>query len=231
MKKVLAVIPARGGSKGVPRKNIRPLAGKPLIGWTIEAANDATLIDRVIVSTDDLEIAEVARTLGAEVPFLRPAGLASDAASGMEPIVHAIHELQGFEYVVLLQPTSPLRNGNDIDAAIAMCTNEGAFSCVSVSEVKERPEYCYFMDKSGRISSVLPNIEQVVRRQNLPPVYCLNGAIYVAKISWFLTHKTFITEETRAWVMPRERSIDIDDTYDFELAEYEIGKGLRKSST
>lgn len=226
MKKVLAVIPARGGSKGVPRKNIKPLAGKPLIGWTIEAVRESSLIDRVVVSTEDLEIAEIARSLDAEVPFLRPKELATDEASGMGAVLHALQELPGFDYVVLLQPTSPLRHTSDIDGAIGVCVHEGALSCVSVCEVKERPEHCYFRDNSGRLSPVLPFKEKTVRRQDLPPVYCLNGAIYVAKVSWLLEHKSFITKETRAWVMSRERSIDIDDLSDFELADYQLKKCL-----
>ena len=139
---VLAIISARGGSKGIPRKNIKPLAGKPLISWTIDVAKQATCIDRLVVSTDDEEIASVARDLGVDVPFMRPAELAADETPGMAPVLHAISQLPDYEWVLLLQPTSPLRSAEDIDGIWQFCQEQGAPSAVSVCEVVKLPAGC-----------------------------------------------------------------------------------------
>src|SRR5690242_3805240 len=137
---ILAIVPARGGSKGVPRKNIRALAGKPLIGYSILAAKASRYIDRCILSSDDEEIISVARAAGCEVPFVRPAELASDAADGLDVVRHALKALPGkYDYVVNLQPTSPLRSTGDIDGAIELCVGTGARTCASVVEAQESP--------------------------------------------------------------------------------------------
>lgn len=212
-----ALIPARGGSKGIPRKNIRVMGGKPLIAWTIEAAHAARGIDSVVVSTEDAEIAEVARQWGAEVPFLRPAELATDETPGIDPVLHAIGMLPQHDAVVLLQPTSPLRSTADIEAVLALAAT-GAPSVVSLCAPDTHPNLMYSIDHAGRLNPLLPDAP-ATRRQDLPPVYGLNGAIYFARTAWVATRRTFIGAETLGYVMPGERSIDIDGPLDWKLAE------------
>ncbi|OZB36047.1 MAG: acylneuraminate cytidylyltransferase [Halothiobacillus sp. 14-56-357] len=216
---VLALIPARGGSKGLPGKNIRPLKGKPLIGWSIEAARASRYVSRIVVSSDDEEILAVARDQGAETPFRRPASLAGDATPGMDVVLHALDQLAGFEWVVLLQPTSPLRLAADIDAAIEQCLKTNAPACVSVCEAPASPWWMFEVGAECRMRSFLPAEQRPVRRQDLPDLYALNGAVYVAKTEWLRMSLSFLTEETVAYVMPPARSVDIDTLFDFQLAE------------
>jgi CMP-N,N'-diacetyllegionaminic acid synthase len=218
-KTVLAIIPARGGSKGVPRKNIRELAGKPLIAWTIEAAKQSAYIDRLIVSTDDWEIAEVAKRYGCEVPFLRPRELAKDDTPGIAPILHALETLPSYDLVVLLQPTSPLRTTADIDGCIEKCVSKQANACVSVTVADKTPYWMYLLSSSDTLEPVIPGGQTVLRRQDAAPVYVLNGAVYVACADWLVQSKSFLEKETIGYVMPVERSIDIDNELDFYLAE------------
>jgi len=216
-KKVLAIIPARGGSKGVPRKNIRSVAGKPLIAWTIEAAKKSSYIDRLVLSSEDPEIIAAAKSSGCEAPFVRPAELAQDHTPGVEPVLHALDQLPGYDYVVLLQPTSPLRTAAEIDGCIALCEERGAPACVSVTEASHHPQWMFTADEHGRMH---PLVEQsATRRQELPPVYALNGAVYVAQVAWLQRSRDFIGEGTRAYVMQPLQSIDIDTEDDFFLAE------------
>ncbi len=217
--KVLALIPARGGSVGLPRKNVMPLGGRPLIGWTIRAALGARSIDRVVVSTDDPEIRDVALAEGADVPFLRPAEFATSTASSVDVVRHALGELPGFDRVVLLQPTSPQRTSDDIDAASALMNETGAHSCTSVCEVEQSPHLMYSLDPGGRLERLLPPPPRGLRRQDLPTIYRLNGALYAVDVDWFLRIGAFVTEETVAYVMPDHRSVDIDTAEDFALAE------------
>ena len=216
---VLALIPARGGSKGVPRKNVRDVAGKPLIAWTIEAALASRYIDRVILSSDDDEIIEVARRFGCEVPFRRPPQLASDEAGAMSVVMHALAALdQRHHYVVLLQPTSPLREAADIDGAIAACHESQAPSCVSLSPVEKNPGWMFTIDRDALLHPFLKTGEMPLRRQDAGPIFALNGAVYVAQQSLLERTKDFITTGTIGYVMPRERSLDIDDEFDLQLA-------------
>lgn len=219
-KSVLAIIPARGGSKGVPRKNIRQVAGKPLIAWTIQEALKSRYIDRTIVSTEDPEIAEIAREWGAETPFMRPAELAKDETPGIEPVIHAIRTLPGYAYVVLLQPTSPLRRQNDIDGCIELCQNRGAESCVSVCEPDKSPYWMFSVDDQGRLRRLLDGGSTTKRRQDLPTVYALNGAVYVADAEALLRTESLITENTVPYLMPKTSSIDIDTETDLALATF-----------
>lgn len=213
---VLAVIPARGGSKTIPRKNIRMLAGKPLIAWTIEEARKSSYIDRVIVSSEDAEIIKIAQEWGAEVPFVRPARLADDESGGIEPVLHALRTIpEYYDYVVLLQPTSPLRSADDIDGCIAYCLRCGAPACVSVSAAAKNPYWMYRLDGSGKMIPVMATEKPIERRQELPAFYCLNGSLYAAKTDYLLLGKNFITDETVAYVMPEERSLDIDGEFEF----------------
>jgi CMP-N,N'-diacetyllegionaminic acid synthase len=222
-KKILAIIPARGGSKGVPRKNIRYAAGKPLIAWTIEEANKSKYIDRLIVSSDDEEIIRMVKALGCDAPFIRPKSLAEDETPGIEPVLHAIDQVPGYVIVVLLQPTSPLRNAEDIDGCIEYLAVNGANACVSVARANQSPYWMYTLSATGTMQAIFPEL-RVLRRQDLPVSYILNGAVYVACCDWLLNNKTFVTNETFAYVMPEDRSLDIDTELDLKLFE------LRKSS-
>ena len=219
-KKILAVIPARGGSKGVPRKNIKILAGRPLIAWTIEEAKKSKFIDTCIVSTEDEEIKSVSEAWGGVVPFMRPEGLAQDDTPGIEPILHAIRMTPGYEFIVMLQVTSPLRTVEDIDGAIAYCLDKSCESCVSVTEVSHSPFWMYQLDEKKKMHPILQiEKEKSYQRQKLPKIYQLNGAVYVASVDLVKKQYGFIGEDTMGYVMPQERSYDIDSMLDFEVAE------------
>ncbi len=214
--RVLAVIPARGGSKGVPRKNIREVRGKPLIAWTIAAARRSKYLDRIVVSTDSDEIAEAARVYGAEVPFMRPAHLAADDTPGIAPLLHALDQLPGYGWVVLLQPTSPLRRSGDIDACLDICKQRNAPACVTMT-MASPPELMFRIDQAGTVSPVLGWGGVATRRQDLRNAYVLNGAVYAARSHWLRSTGGFLNEETVAYVMPQERSLDIDTEFDLNL--------------
>jgi len=222
-KTILAIITARGGSKGVPLKNIRPLAGKPLIAWTIEQAKKSNYLDRLILSSEDERIIKVAKEWGCEVPFVRPAELARDETPGIEPVLHAISTLkEHYDYIMLLQPTSPLRSVEDIDKSIEALMKNEAPACVSVSEAEHSPYWMFKVDGSGKMSPLIENKNPIARRQELPPVYELNGAIYIAKIDFILSQRTFHSKQTIAYIMPVSRSIDIDCEMDFACCEWLI---------
>jgi N-acylneuraminate cytidylyltransferase/CMP-N,N'-diacetyllegionaminic acid synthase len=216
---MLGLIPARSGSKGVPRKNIKAMAGKPLLAHTVEAAAEAETINRVLVSTDDEEIQSVARSAGAEVPFLRPDRLATDEAA-TEPVVeHTLSMLDSEEgytpdAVVLLQPTSPLRDAEDIDEAVRQYRKTDAVSLVSVT-----------VDHSNRWQRTPDSAEQLNyvdagRRQEKSPEFVENGAIYITDTSAFLETANFRAGTTTLYEMDQPKSIDIDTEFDFWLAEH-----------
>jgi N-acylneuraminate cytidylyltransferase len=215
---VLALIPARGGSKGLPRKNVLPLGGKPMIGWTIEAALGANCVSRVVLSSDDDEIIETAANFGCDVPFVRPDSLSSDYSSTMDVIMHALDQLPGFDYVILLQPTSPLRHAQDIDNAFSLMCAQGAPACVSICSVDESPYWMFQLEGQGRLRQVLQLPSGITRRQDLPSVFYLNGAVYIADVKWLRREKNFISSDTVGYVMPRSRSLDIDTSEDFMKA-------------
>lgn len=221
---VVGLITARGGSKSIPRKNIKLLAGKPLIAWTIEAALQSHRLSRVIVSTDDEEIAQVAREWGAEVPFMRPAELAQDKTPSIFAILHAINWLDQFEsyqpdFVMCLQPTSPLRTAQDIDTVIERTSQKKVDSVVSVTPVNHHPYWLKKVDDNGRMQDFVTLNQPISRRQDLPAVYALNGAIYLAHCETLLERKSWYTEQTLAYIMPSERSLDIDMPWDFYLVD------------
>lgn len=222
--KTLALITARGGSKGLPRKNVLPAGGKPLIAWTIEAAQQSRSVDKVVLSSDDDEIMEAAEKWGCDVPFRRPAFLASDTASSMDVVKHALNELPGYDYVILLQPTSPMRTAYDIDAAFSLLQSCRAPSCVSVCEAEQSPYWMYKIGSDNRLEELLTKSELVTRRQDLPPVYVLNGAIYIAKVDWLREKGSFLEDGCVAYLMPKDRSIDIDNAGDFEKFRIEVEK-------
>ena len=220
----LAVITARGGSKGIPQKNLITILGKPLIAYTIEAALQAKTLTRIIVSTDDKTIAQVSEQYGAEVPFSRPQHLASDTATSISALQHAVTYLANEEdyttdIVVCLQPTSPLRSAEDIDQAVNLCLNSGADSVVSLCQAKYHP---FWMKKivDGRVFPLINEDEQnYTRRQDLPPVYQLNGALYVTRTKVLLEENRILGEYTMPYIMPQERSIDIDTQTDLRTVE------------
>ncbi|MEK5325859.1 acylneuraminate cytidylyltransferase family protein [Aeribacillus sp. FSL M8-0254] len=219
-KKILAIIPARGGSKGIPKKNIKLLKGKPLIAWTIEEAKKSCFLDKIIVSTDDEEIMKVAKKWGAEVPFLRPSELAQDDTPGIAPVLHALEYFLDYEYVVVLQPTSPLRLAEDIDNAIYLCEKNKSNFCVSVMESKIIPEWMFRINNRGVLEPLNSNGEIPYQRQKIKKTYVLNGAVYVGRKEALIKTQSFLTPETIPYIMPSKRSIDIDDIIDFEFCEY-----------
>jgi N-acylneuraminate cytidylyltransferase len=230
-KKVLAVIPARGGSKGVPRKNIRPLNGKPLIAWTIEEAKLSRYIDRLIISSEDHEIIEIARQYGCEAPFTRPRDLSGDDTPGIAPVIHAIQELPGYDYLILLQPTSPLRRAEDIDRCIELCVNENGSTCVSVVETKKSP-YLMFHLNGNKLSPLqidgVSTCSDIVPRQKLGKTFELDGTLFMGRCDELVRTRSFIRPDTLACLIPSERSYDIDTELDFKIVSMLMEKGAAK---
>ncbi|MCY6483562.1 acylneuraminate cytidylyltransferase family protein [Clostridium aestuarii] len=221
-KKILAIIPARGGSKGIPYKNIMDICGKPLIAYTIEAAKKSKYIDYTMVSTDDSKIKEVSLKHKASVPFLRPEQISNDSAKSIDVVIHGINFLsekgECFDYVILLQPTSPLRNCNDIDNAIEVLMNSKEDSLISVCEVDENPAIMRTI-KDNRLEPIIEFTGDNLRRQELPKVYIFNGALYINKVRMLLEEKNFFNEKTLPYIMKREKSVDIDSMLDAKLVE------------
>lgn len=224
--RVLGLVPARGGSKGLPAKNIAPVGGRPLLAWTADAAHGSRYLDRTVLSTDDEAIAAAGEGCGLEVPFRRPIALASDTAATIDVVVHALDILPGYDLLVLLQPTSPLRTAADIDAVIERLVATGAPSCVSVVSVEQSPYWMVRIADNWQIGPLLELPVGVTRRQELPPIYALNGAVYVARVDWLRRERRFVGDGTVAVVMPFERSVDIDTTADLERLEQLINKDL-----
>lgn len=219
---VVACIAARGGSKGIPQKNIRPLAGKPLIAWTIDAALASRRVNRVLVSTDDPHIAEVAQWLGAEAPFLRPTALARDDSPSIDTLLHLLMWLEDTsgvlpDYTVLLQPTSPFRTAEDIDAAVDLAVSREADAVVSVCPAQDHPYLVKTLDGGGRIASLVQSNHPP--RQAFPQAYVLNGAVYVNRTKALLQERVIVPEGALAYVMPEERSLDIDTPWQLQLAD------------
>ncbi|MFK8066926.1 MAG: acylneuraminate cytidylyltransferase family protein [Gammaproteobacteria bacterium] len=224
-KTVLAIIPARGGSKGIPKKNILPIGGKPLIVWTIEEANKSKYLDRIILSSDCNEIIDIAKNNGCEVPFVRPASLSSDTANSIDVVEHAISSLeQKYDYIVLLQPTSIFRISEDIDAALEACDQKGTSSCISVTECEKPPEWIYFIEDKKLLPLVKKNEQLCNRRQDAQTTYHLNGAVYVVETDQFKKQRSFLNEDSHPYIMPKERSLDIDSFDDVLLAEAYLKK-------
>lgn len=218
--RVAALITARGGSKGLPGKNIRLLGGKPLIAHSIDVAIQSSMVDTVYLSTDSEEIADVARACNCEVPFLRAADLASDDSTSIDVVCDALERLPPHDIWLLLQPTSPLRTVEDLDGVVAMMKATGADSCVSVTEAQDHPWLTFAIGDDGAIIRFCKDVAaRAVRRQDLPTAYVLNGAIYAFRPDWLRQGRTFVDARSLAWVMPAERSVDIDDLRDFERAE------------
>lgn len=223
MSKILAIIPARGGSKGVPRKNIKYLNGKPLISYTIEAANSSKYIDKIVVSTEDEEIKEISLKYGAEIPFLRPKELANDKSPSIDSILYTVKRLKEeynyfSDYVCLLQCTSPLRNERHIDEAFLKLKETNMDAVVSVCEAEVNP-YWSNVFKGDKIEYFLEEGKNITRRQDLPNVYRMNGAIYIIKTEVLIKTKTFEPKNLTGYIMDDYSSVDIDTALDFKIAE------------
>jgi CMP-N-acetylneuraminic acid synthetase len=224
---VLGLITARGGTKGVPRKNVRSIAGKPLIAWTIDAAQAARRVSRLIVSTEDGDIARLCRDRGVEAPFERPAELASDEAGHVDVVIHALdwlddHEGYRPDWVLLLQPTSPLRTARDIDAAVDLAVKKNADALVSVTRARDHPYLVRRWRPDGALEPFVDRELTDSRRQALPPAYALNGAIYLCRPQRLVTLRRFEGPGCIAFEMPAERSLDIDTLWDWNLAEWAL---------
>ena len=218
-KSVLGLIMARGGSKGLPRKNLRHIGGKPMIAWTVEAGKQSQCIDRLILSSEDEEIIDTVRQLECEIPFVRPENLAADESTALEVIRHAIESLpEKYDYLVLLQPTSPLRIANAIARCVELCYQKKAPACVTITESEKTPYWIYQLLDDRRMRPVLSGAERGVRRQDLPITYTLNGAVFVARSDWIIHQNDFLGPDTIGCKMPRVRSIDIDSETDLVLA-------------
>ncbi len=229
--RVLALVPARGGSKGVPRKNIRIIGGKPMIAWTIEAARGSCYIDRLVLSSDDQAIIDVAVECGCEAPFVRPAELASDEADAMSVIRHAIAMLpEQFEYLVLLQPTSPMRLTQDIDAAIERCVGRGAPACVSICEAEKSPFWMLELDAQGTVYPLFPADQIPHRRQDARAIFALNGAVYVGRTDHLRLGGTFLALGAIGYPMPKERSLDVDTELDLAIVDFLLNRRCNEAN-
>lgn len=226
---IIGIIPARGGSKGVPRKNIKLLNGIPLILFTIKPALNCKVITDVVVTTDDEEIRKIAQENGAKAPFLRPKELATDNALAVPTIKHALLEMEKIEnkkydYVVMLQPTAPLRTREDIENALKLLIEKGADGIISVVEVGNyHPMKMKKFEGERLIDYEKPPVENPPR-QILPKVYIVNGAIYATKRDVFVEKETFKGDYCLGYIMPPERSVNIDNEIDFKVAEYLLKK-------
>ncbi len=222
MHNILALIPARGGSKRLKGKNIKQLGEKPLIAWSIEVALASKYVDEVVVSTEDDEIAKVSQQYGATVPFKRPYMLSLDSTSTMDVILHTIETLESegkaYKFLMLLQPTSPLRSSEDIDKSVELMIQKEADSIISVCESEHSPLWTNTLPKDHSMDNFLPKKAER-RSQELPTYYRLNGAIYIAKTEMIKKEKSFFMPNSFAYIMPQSRSVDIDSELDFKLAE------------
>ena len=225
-KKILAIIPARGGSKGIPRKNVKAISGKPMIQYTIEAAKECLYIDKVVVSTEDEEIADISMRAGAIVPFSRPEELATDEAKTIDVVMHAVEfyerKAERFDIIVLLQPTSPLRNAEDITKALEYFMRNEQRSLVTVSEVSESPILMRNFNKENKLEKILEE-DSDVRRQDMKKFYRINGAIYINKASE-LNANTSFNDNEMGFVLTQEHGIDVDEPQDLVVAEYYLSQ-------
>ena len=225
-KKILSIIPARGGSKGLPRKNIADLAGKPLIAWTIEASLNSKYITKTIVSSDNKEILDISVEYGAEI-IRRPCDLASDTATSESVVRHAIDYLESmgevFDIVVLLQPTSPLRNYKNIDNAFKIMIESNCSSIISVCNYDNKILKAFKENEHGFLDGIIDNKYPFLRRQDLPKVYLPNGAIYIVNIDSFNKKNNFYSSKTVKMIMSRESSLDIDTQEDLKKIKHFLG--------
>ena len=224
-KKIICIIPARGGSKGLPGKNIKQLLGRPLLAWTIEQAKKSKYIDEIFVSTDDTDIARTSKEYGVDVPFLRPDYLASDSVSSVDVVVHVLDYYESrstyFDIIILLEPTSPLRKENDIDDAIELLlNNKSADGLISLGEVHmEHPMIVKKINSSGRIEPYIKDVKKISQRQQADKAYFPYGVVYMIKTDVFKLEKAFYTNNIIPYIIERWQNYEIDDIYDFYAVE------------
>ncbi|MEJ8552660.1 acylneuraminate cytidylyltransferase family protein [Tepidibacter sp. Z1-5] len=221
-KTFLGIIPARGGSKGIPRKNIVNINGKPLIQYTIDESKNSKYLDRIVVSTDDDEIADISKKCGAEVPVLRPKELATDKAKTIDAVIYTIEKLKNhnseYDYVVLLQPTQPLKKSWHIDEAIVKIVDSDRESLVSISKAKEHPILMRTLEDNGEVKKLI-KVNSTIRRQDFPLVYKVNGAIYINKINDNFTKDISLNDNKLAYIMDEKYDLDIDEPIDLKKFE------------
>lgn len=221
-KKILALIPARGGSKGIKDKNVKELHGRPLIAYSIDCGLQSKYVDSVVVTTDSEKIAEVSRQCGGRVPFMRPAEFAQDTSTTLVAVLHAVNTLkemgETYDALLLLQPTQPLRTSEDVDKAIEAYFAHGEEDLVSVSLVSDHPIFIRTIDEKGVMHKLL-DCSSTCRRQDMPPFYRVNGCIYINNLKT-LNESTSFGDNPVPFIMERSHSVDIDDLADFYLAEY-----------
>ena len=232
-KKILAVIPARGGSKGIPSKNIFNVGGQPLIKYTIDCAKNSKYLDRAVISTDSLEIKRVAEEYGGDVPFMRPAELALDTSKTIDCIVHAVNSLkemgEEYDYVMIIQNTVPLRKGWHVDESIEKIVDSNERSLVSVTEVEQHPILMRTLNEDGTLKNLLP-MSSTMRRQDFPKFYKVDGAIAIQKIDEEFNLNTSINDGKLAYIMESKYSIDIDNYIDIKVIEYYLEKEREEES-
>lgn len=220
--KIIAIIPARSGSKGLANKNIKELNGKPMIAYTIEAAKKSDIFETIMVSTDSSEYADIAKKYGAEVPFLRENNLSNDDSKISDVIIDILEKYKKigktFDYLILLQPTSPLRDEKEIINAYNSLKEKNANSIIGVCEVEHSPLWMNVLEKDNSMDSFIKNINK--NRQELNKYYRINGAIYLTKVTYYEQHKNFYEKNSFAYIMSREKSVDIDTYLDFKFAEF-----------
>ena len=223
--KILAIIPARKGSKGILSKNTKLINNKPLISWTIEAAKRSKYIDKIKISSDCLKVKEIANSYDINIENLRPDHLSTDSSSSDEVILHELKDSKNFDIVCMLQPTSPLRDFEDIDLAFENFFKFKAKALVSVYHNKHSPFWSFKL-KNAFLESLFPELDINKRRQDLPETYMLNGAIYISKVNHFKKNQSFLTNQTIAYIMSEDKSIDIDNIDDFLRAEKKLSERL-----
>ncbi len=232
-KRLLAVIPARGGSKRLPRKNVLDLAGKPLIAWTIQEALNCKYIDQVIVSTDDKEISDISKEYGADVPFFRPSELATDEAKTVDVVLHLLDELEKvgerYDYIILLQPTSPLRTAQNIDESVELLQMKNSDAVISVCESEHPPLWCNVLPDDMSMDNFLDESVKNKRSQDLPKQYRINGAIYISSVKKLKKENSFfLSNNCIAYIMKQNVSIDIDTIDDFDFALLRISNSTNQ---
>lgn len=231
--KVLFVIAARGGSKGVPRKNIIMVGVLPLIAYKIIAAKKCKFEKRIIVSTDDEEIAGISREYGAEVPFMRPDELASDSASSADVVLHAMdwvseNSEEIYDYVCLLEPSSPFASYKDLDKALELMEEAGADTLLGMKEAGVTRNFIHSFDRNGKLSKFYYEVKDLksIRRQDQEKEYTMNGCMYIAKWDYFMKNRLFHSENSMPYVMPEESSVEIDNMLDYKVACKIVEDGL-----
>lgn len=230
-KKIIGIIPARGGSKGIPYKNIKVFAGRPLIEWTLIEASKSIYIDKLVVSTEDEKIMNTVADIGfGNCIVKRPIELAQDSTPSIEPVLHVMRVFPDYDYVVLLQVTSPFRTVQDIDDCIAFTIERGAESCISLCEAEVSPFWMYKLDEDLHISKVIDSSKKnTYQRQKLPFVYQQNGALYVSSYTFLWGNRRFEAQNTLGYIMKKSHSGDIDTLDDFEYLEYCMYKRLQQN--